>query len=277
MGQISQINDFFIRWLIGQKGHEALLLNFINAFMVDAGLDKFTEVEIINPYNLKDSKEEHQSIVDVKATMDNGEVVIIEIQVRTDKQFADRALYYWAKNYTKLEEKRIEYKSLKPIICINILNFNIDDEYDYAHTSYDIRCRETGRLLTDKFLMHFLELPKFINNVKSHDLIGWCKFLTSKNLEEDIVNILKENPVLESAVNHYKRFSLDKDLLTEYEKREMYLRQQADLIEQGREEGQQKEKVEIARNMISKNMPLELISEITGLSEVEIEKIKSES
>ncbi len=264
--KVSQISDFFIRWLLGEEGHEHLLLNFVNAFMLDADLVVFSKVSVINPYNFKSSKDEHETIVDVRAETDSGEVVIIEIQVRTDKKFADRSLYYWAKNYTKLEEERIKYHALKPIMCINVLNFNVDDDFDFAHTSYDIRCRETGRLLTDKFLMHFLELPKCISKMSNKDLIGWSKFLTSNNLEDDIMSILKENPVLGSAFNCYNKFRLDKELLTEYEKREMYLRQQRDLIIQGHAEGLEQGKIEIAKTMLEENYSMEVISKITGLS-----------
>ncbi len=276
--KISQISDFFIRCLLGTVGHEHLLLNFINAFMADSELTTFVKVDIINPYNLKENKNDHETIVDVKATTNTDEVVIIEIQVSEDKKFADRALYYWAKNYIKLKEAKIKYRSLKPIICINILNFEIDYEYDYAHTTYDIRCKETGRLLTDKFLMHFLELPKFINKIKNKALLGWCKYFTSDNLEEDIMSITKDNPVLESAMGFYKKFSLDKDFIDEYEKREMFRLQQHDLIEQGIEkgieQGIEQNKIEIAKNMLLDNEPIEKIVKYTNLSKNDIENIK---
>ncbi len=277
--KVSQINDFFIRCLLGQEGHEHLLLNFVNAFMLDSGYEAFTEVSIINPYNFKTNKDDHQTIVDVKAKTIDNEFVIIEIQVERDKLFADRALYYWAKNYITLEEKRIKYHLLKPIICINVLAFELDEEFDVLHTTYDIRCKETGRLLTDKFLMHFLELPKLADELKNKDLLGWYKYLTSNNLEDDIMSITKENPVLESAVKYYKEFSLNKDLIDEYTKREIFLRQQSDLLEQrhkeGREEGERNRNIEIAVNMLAKNMAFEVISEITGLSAADIENIKN--
>ena len=44
-----------------------------------------------------------------------------------------------------------------------------------------------------------------------------------------------------------------------------------------REEGQKERNVEIAKNMLSKSMDIKLISEITGLMEDEIEKIKETS
>ena len=45
--------------------------------------------------------------------------------------------------------------------------------------------------------------------------------------------------------------------------------------EEGREEGIKKEKIAIAKNMISKNYPLSDISSLTGLSIEEIDKLKS--
>ena len=44
-----------------------------------------------------------------------------------------------------------------------------------------------------------------------------------------------------------------------------------------REEGQKERNIEIAKNMLSKSMDIKLISEITGLMEDEIEKIKETS
>lgn len=283
--KISQISDFFVRCLLGQIGHEALLLHFINACMVNAGLEKFESVSILNPYNLKENKDDHETIVDVKAETNSGEVVIIEIQVGDDKKFANRALYYWAINYIRLDNKRIKYGLLKSIISINIVNESIDMDFDLPHTTYEIRCRETDRVLTDKFLMHFLELPKLIDKIKNKDLWYWLQYFKAENvLEDKTMSVLKENPVLKDAVDYYGKFILTKELIEQYEKHEMYLHRQNDLIEQGREEGMEqgeaigleKGKIEIAKNLISMNMAIDSIVQATGLRIEDIEKIKKD-
>ena len=48
-----------------------------------------------------------------------------------------------------------------------------------------------------------------------------------------------------------------------------------ELREDGIKEGQRKEKIEIAKNMLSKNMDIKLISEITGLMEDEIKSLNN--
>ena len=48
-----------------------------------------------------------------------------------------------------------------------------------------------------------------------------------------------------------------------------------ELRESGIKEGQREEKIEIAKNMLSKNMDIKLISEITGLMEDEIKSLNN--
>ena len=48
-----------------------------------------------------------------------------------------------------------------------------------------------------------------------------------------------------------------------------------ELREDGIKEGQKEEKIEIAKNMLSRKMDTKLISEITGLTEIELSNIKS--
>lgn len=47
------------------------------------------------------------------------------------------------------------------------------------------------------------------------------------------------------------------------------------LLKRGIKKGEKQKTIEIARNMLAKNMPLELIQEMVGLSETEIVKLKS--
>ena len=46
---------------------------------------------------------------------------------------------------------------------------------------------------------------------------------------------------------------------------------------QGREEGEKQEKIETAKRMLKRNMPIKDIIELTGLTQEELEKIKKEN
>ena len=274
MKNISRLNDFFIRYLFGQKGKEDILLDFINTVMLDSDMETFKAIEILNPFNLKDNHNDAETVVDVKATTEKGEIVIIEIQTFGNQTFKDRVLYYWAKNYTTLQDAKINYKKLKPVISINVINFIIDEKHDLPHTTYMIYGRETKRLFTDKLLIHFLELPKSNKPLNTKGLFAWFRFLIAEDLEEEIKMIVKEKPILESAIQDYKYFTLDKDLMSEYDKRETFLVGQSMMFAEERNIGREEGKIEIAKNLLKNNVDIDIIISSTGFTREEIDNLK---
>ena len=96
----------------GSKVNEDLLLGFINAIMIDSNFATFKSTEILNPstntgfsLELKNKIDNKESIVDLKAIAENGAIVIIEIQTYSTKNFFERRLYYWNKNYSSVLKK----------------------------------------------------------------------------------------------------------------------------------------------------------------------------
>ncbi len=278
--KVSQINDFFIRWLFSEKGHEDLLLDFINSFMIDAGMHTFKSVVVNNPFNLKDNSLDTQTIVDVSATTESGETVIIEIQVEGNVKFANRALFYWAENYTNIDKATIDYDTLCPVISINLVNFDIRKNDPRPRTTYMIMDTETHEPLTDMFIMHFLELKKYQNAFETNGLAAWSKYFKSDNLEREANMLIKEKPILERAIEYYKNFNGNRELVNEYKKHITFQVGQAAMLHQerleGREEGEHNRNIEIARSMLQDNLSIELIAKHTGLTAVEIEEIISE-
>ena len=103
--EVKKLNDFFIRYFFGLKGDEDLLLSFINAIMIDSNFATFVSVDILNPFNLTEKANNKESIVDLKAVTEDGIIVIIEIQTYSTKNFFERILYYWSKNYSNVLKK----------------------------------------------------------------------------------------------------------------------------------------------------------------------------
>jgi predicted transposase YdaD len=87
----------------------------------------------------------------------------------------------------------------------------------------------------------------------------------------------KENliPFLNAVLNpdDQKKLVSDEDALALYRAREDSAHERANLIYTGRMEG----KLEVAKNMLSENMSLELIAKITGLSIEEIKTLQAEN
>ena len=279
--EVKKLNDFFIRYFFGLKGDEDLLLSFINAIMIDSNFAIFKSVEIMNPFNLSEKANNKESIVDLKAVTEDGIIVIIEIQTYSTKNFFERTLYYWSKNYSNILKKGNKYYELKPVISINLIDDILFDKADKRmHTCYLLKEKNSNEILTDHIQMHgfcpplaYVEIPKFDENANiKKELKNWILFLKS-NKEEDMSQLLKEDTIFEKALKKYNYFTDNEDLLNEYDKREAYLVYQHSLMRDFKEEGEKNKAISIAKTLKQMNMDNASISKATGLSLEEVEKL----
>ena len=283
----NSLNDYFVRYFFTDKGGEKVLLDFINAVMISANMKTFKSVEILNPFNLKKNYSDKETIVDVKCITKNGTVVIIEVQLSGNSRFPERILYYWSTNYSKLLKKGEGYEDLTPVISINLLNFNLNKKDSNVHSCYMIYDTKNKRLLTDHLQIHIIELKKFKFKDKSltKDLNYWLGFFTTKNMEEYMSEIVKEKPIMEEAHKRYNNFIRSRLMMSEYEKKEIYQYDKQIMLKderrEGIKEGMKKGKLEgikernysIAKNLKKAGSDIEFISEITGLTIEEINKL----
>ncbi len=97
--RIPLVADVVFHYVLGSEESEQGLRSFLSAVQTDSGFAPLAEVEITNPFSLRRFEIDKQSIIDVKAKDEAGRRYTIEVQVRAQPAFAERALYYWAKSY----------------------------------------------------------------------------------------------------------------------------------------------------------------------------------
>ena len=119
--QINPRVDIAFKKIFGVEGNEDLLLSLINSIMSKE--DQVAEIELLNPYNAKNTKMDKLSILDIKAKSVDGRRFNIEMQVADEADYDKRALYYWAKLYTEQLQKGDDYSILCKAVGIHILNF----------------------------------------------------------------------------------------------------------------------------------------------------------
>lgn len=285
---INRINDCYIRYLFSDIGSEKIVLNFINSVMKNMNMKTFSKVEILNPFNLSKYINSKESIMDIKCITDNGEAVIIEIQLQGNESFIKRVLYYWASSYSVRLNKNDRYNKLTPVISINILNFKLVKDIDYIHTCYVLKEIKYNKILTEDCQIHFIELPKFQSNNYSDlqkEFSSWLKFFKG----EDMSVLLKENTIFEEVKEKSESFIHNDPLIDTYRKKEIdeYFHQEmmnielskaeeAGIkkgIEQGIEQGERNKAILIAEKLKKSGLDNTFISESTGLSLEEIEKL----
>ena len=129
--------------------------------------------------------------------------------------------------------------------------------------------------MTDLIEVHFIELPKFRRfekkDLKRNSLHRWLKFFDKMLSEEELKELMEMDSAIKRAEKKLEYLSSDEEALALYRAREDSAHERANLIYSGKMEG----KIEIVQNMLAKNMSLELIAEITGLSMKEIKALQT--
>ena len=119
-------NDVAFRKIFGTDKNKDILIGFINDIQNFQGQDKIQDITFLNPIQDPDIAYRKESIVDVLCQADNGEQIVVEMQVSPQKGFEKRALYYASKAYSRQLKKGkgegSRYQDLKCVIFIAILD-----------------------------------------------------------------------------------------------------------------------------------------------------------
>ncbi len=228
------------------------------------------EARILNPYLRKIHEDDKLGILDVRILMNNDAVIDVEIQLSELLVWPDRSLFYASKMYTDQIEQGQKYDVLKKCVSISILDFTLFKKEAGFYSCFHIREDTRGFLYTDKMEFHVIELPKLPPELKE-DCTGlelWAKFINAERKEEFDM-LAGRDPYIDSAYQQLQVISQDKQKRLEYEAREKAVRDynqgMFEAKEKGREEGHAEASIHIAKNMLKLNIPLETISECTGL------------
>jgi len=284
MERINPLNDYIFKKILGEEGTESQLISFLNAVLARTGKDNITDVTIIQDKTLTpEIIGDKTSILDVKATLDDGTKINIEVQLKNVGNMGDRSLFYWSREFRVALDAGQDYDALPRVITINILGAEFFKETEEFHTSFHIREDFIKDLqLTDKLEMHFIDTVKF-RRLKDKNMDNpihrWLTYFDKNTPQNIIQELIKMDRALEAAEERIVFISQDKESLANYYKRERelldYKYDMKSSREEGKIEGELKGKLDTARNLLSLNVPIEIILKSTGLSVEEIEKLKS--
>ena len=310
--EVYKLSDLFARYLLGKNGNEDLLTDLVNSTLREFNFEEVKDLEIIDPspkagfsLNLSENIELKESIIDIKAKTKNNETVIIEFQLCGNMDFLKRIFYYISKNIvnevTLTAGRRQEgenYNNVQKIISINLLDFNLKfGDKGKAHRCFKLIDTKDLNISLDLIQIHILEVKRFIEiiknstkeELKNNRLLSWMKFFTSDNLELIEEELKEENQIMSKVIEEYRKFTSDDKMMRAYAAREAFLvgqkmmlrREREDGFDEGIEEGikrgikegEKNKAISMAKSMKTKNMDINLISEITGLTIDEIEKL----
>ena len=273
--------DVVFQALFGEVGNERIT----KAFLQEILKEKIDKIELnVNPILRRETIEDKMGVLDVVAKINNKQNVDIEMQMISNEKLPERILYYWARLFSKGIKKGETYEKLEKTIAILITNEKIEkfEKLKY-HTEWKIFETENKKeILTDKLEIHIIELEKIEeNNQESNDkLLDWLYFLINPNSRR-VKEKMEENEELKEAKEKLDKITEDARMQQLAWWREKAIYEENTMLsssyrkgkKEGRNEGRKEERLENAKKMREKNISVETIAEITGLTKEEIEKL----
>ena len=208
-----------------------------------------------------------------------------KIQVEINSYYSDyipvRNTSYICNTYTSYTSRGDKYD---PNINIIQINFSYGLKKDKLFSRYYIQ-DEDGNKYVSNFLIIELNMDKYMEfwyNKDEKEINEYIEYIMLDLGEKDLKNVSKGNGVVKKYMEELVKVNEDADFLNfiSVEKDNMMIensiRDEATKkgIKQGLERGTEQSKNEIAKNMLKKGLDISLISEVTGLSNEQINNLK---
>ncbi|HEX3045081.1 MAG TPA: Rpn family recombination-promoting nuclease/putative transposase [Bacillota bacterium] len=274
MDRLNPLNDYAFKQIMDKEN----LIPFLNAVLNPDDQKKLVSLELLdnNKELIKEMIFDKTGRLDIRAKTADGMQIDIEVQINNQKNMDKRTLFYLGKLFLEGIKQGEDYIKLAKVITVNILDFDYLDIPKF-HSQYHLwEDDEEYYLLTDLIEVHFIELPKFKRfgpkDLRGNPLHRWLEFFDKTLPEEELKELMEMDSAIKRAEKKLEYISSDEDALALYRAREDSVHERANLIYTGRMEGVE----EVAKKMLAKNMSLDLIAEITGLSIEEIKALQAE-
>ena len=164
-------NDVAFQLVFGKPGNERITKKLIEALL---GIEIESLTLNTNKRMYGDFIDDKTSRLDVKAVLNDGTKVLIEMQVSSYDELPERFLYYWGKGYTEDLKSGDKYKELHKTISIIILVNNLPrfKDIEHYHTEWVIQDKKTGKhQYSEDLVIHTFELQKF-NGITDNERQG---------------------------------------------------------------------------------------------------------
>ncbi|MCL2930611.1 MAG: Rpn family recombination-promoting nuclease/putative transposase [Trichodesmium sp. MAG_R01] len=277
---ISPKTDFAFKRIFGSNRSQKILISFLNAIVYD-NQNIIQSLEIIDPYNAGYTSTIKDTYLDVRALLDNGSTVIIEMQVLNIEGFEKRVIYNLAKTYGSQLSLRTEQPRLQPFITLIITDFLLFQESGKMINKF--RFKEDTEFFNyrDELTLIFLELPKFNKELSALETLSdkWIYFLKYAPSLEIIPSSLGEVSEIEAALNIANRADLNNQELEELHKQEIFIGdRQGEVIlakQEGVKEGEEQGKIQQAIKQVLR-LARRILGEVSPEIQARIQQLSLE-
>ena len=236
---INPKSDFAFKKIFGSEQSHDILISFLNGILYD-GQGTIASVQILNPYQPPKVRGMKDTFLDIKAKLDDGTTVIIEMQVLNVEGFEKRVLYNAAKGYSTQLSIGEDYQQLDPVIALTVTDFEMFPGLNTVVFRFVLK--EKTFLIDypiNDIELVFVELPKFHSPIEEiHGLKEqWIYFLQNARTLDNIPSQPSETPALQRAFTVASLANLTREELEDFEGRERVIHDRRNSILYERNKG----------------------------------------
>ena len=273
-------DDIMFKAFFSRAGNEKFLKSFLNAILGEEIKIK----KVIHDARLEQmAREEKYGILDLDVELENGKIINIEMQMKNNNNMEERTTFYAGKKISEQLEIGYNYKQLKKVIIISILNYNFINLPEYVTKTIRVADKHREYEINNNVEYYYIELKKFReqNPDMKEPINQWLAFIDMER--GDLLEMAeKENKTIKEANEYYEVLTGDAELKRLAEIRLMSALEEQSALDTaksegynaGIEQGAEQKKIEIAKKLLEKGMKIEEIEEITGLSKETIKNLK---
>jgi len=202
----SQLMDLRIDYafkLLFTKGNPRLLISLLNAIFANKKIPRVIKsLTVKNPYLDKESGEDKLSILDIRAELDDGTTILIEMHMYGLGELKAKTIRSWARVFGKELEAGQSYDDQPPTITIAFTNGTIESLEDIKnpnvikgkiHRHCKIMDCEDFSIFTDAMELHYIDMKAFVKAVNEANSITtdyteevmftkWLSVITQKEI-----------------------------------------------------------------------------------------------
>ena len=278
MERILPTSDLGFKKVLASEENKDILAGLIEDFFEV----KAEDIVIEKPYSIAickefiDGKQEvsklRETLKDIAASFRVANFVS-EVQVKKTTFYEERALYYpferFVQNYSKVEAikigadgKPMRYSSLRPIYALHILGYALFEDDNDALRIFELYDPKRNKRFKELLRIGFFEFEK--TNIETANQKHWRDYFKTGEASPEAPAYIKKASKIIEYVN-----------LSEEERNVISTLERLEANEQAEREYLLIEKaIEIAKNFIKLKIDFKTISEGTGLSISDLEKLK---
>ncbi len=281
---LNPFTDFGFKKLFGSEPNKDLLIDFLNQLLPPE--HQIQELTYARNELLGDTRLDRGAVFDIYCVSPSGEHFIVEMQKAKQVYFKDRSLYYATWPIREQGRRGDDWNfELTPIYLIGILDFVFAEDKDDPEVCHRVQLKDqVNRVFYDKLLLIYLEMPKFTKTEDELETLFDKWLYVLKHLPKLTARPAKlQERVFAKLLDAAEVGKFDRDEMLAYENSLKHYRDSKNVIDtakvearaEGRAEGKLESKLEVAQQALKENLPPALIAKLTGLSEAEIEALRS--